>query len=209
MPKLIKAAKGNSKGSTRIVNVTSASSMASSIRWSDINFDRKNKDLPEAEQPIYEWFKAWRYTDMEDKSYIPLDGYNRSKVANVLSGIETNKRLYNKYGILTLAAHPGIIETDLGRNFPSETLGAIETMRESGFFSYKTLGAGASTSLVAALDPGLAIGVGETKNGTENWGAYLVDCQISNQANPLAVSSKEAESLWELSEKLVEQRFAW
>lgn len=209
MPKLIEAAKHNPKGATRIVNVSAASPMVSGMRWSDMNFVKKNKDLPAEEQPNYAWFKGWGYTDMENMSYIPLDGYNRSKVANVLFGIGANKRLFDKYGVLTLAVHPGVISTELGRNFPSETQKAIAVMKSSGLFSHKTLGAGASSSLVAALDPELAKGVGEDKNGTENWGSYIVDCQISDQASPLAVSSKEAETLWQFSEKSVGQTFSW
>ncbi|KAH6957924.1 hypothetical protein BKA56DRAFT_197465 [Ilyonectria sp. MPI-CAGE-AT-0026] len=207
MPKFIKAAEGNPKGATRIVNVSSASPMVACMRWSDINFDKPNKELPEAEQPNYDWLKVWGYTDVENQSYIPLDGYNRSKVANVLFGIGANKRLYDKYGILTLAVHPGVILTELGRNFPAETLAAIKGMNENGMFTYKTLGAGASTSLVAALDPKLE--ASETNEDSENHGAYLVDCQINDKARPLAVSSEEAEKLWKLSEELVQQKFAW
>lgn len=209
MPKMIEAAKHGSKGATRIVNVSSASPMISGMRWSDMNFDKKNKDLPEEEQVKEEFFKVWGYTDIGDVSYIPLDGYSRSKVANVLFGIGANKRLYDKYGIVSLAVHPGVFPTELGRNFPAETLRAIKKMSDDGVFTYKTLGAGASTSLVAALDPELGNGVGESKNGSENWGAYLVDCQINDRAMHLAVSSQEAEKLWEISEKLVGHRFAW
>ena len=82
-------------------------------------------------------------------------------------------------------------------------------MRQKGVFTPKTLGAGASTSLVAALDPKLAIGVGETKNGSENWGAFLNDCQISGRARPSAVSSRDADRLWEMSEKLLGEQFQW
>lgn len=209
MPKLIKAAEGKPKGSVRVVNVSSASPMSSAMRWSDMNFDRKNKDLPTEEQPEYELIKAWGYKDPEEMSYIPLDGYNRSKVANILFGIGANKRLFDKHGILVLGVHPGVIVTELSRNFPEETMKAIAGMFRSGIYTYKTLGGGASTSLVAALDPKLANGVGETHNGSENFGSYLVDCQISTRANPLAVSSKEAEKLWEISEKLVGQSFVW
>src|SRR6202012_5337379 len=86
MPKLIEAAKNNPKGATRVANVSSGSPMVSGMRWSDMNFQKTNEDLPAAEQPNYGFFKAWGYTDMEKKPYIPLDGYNRSKVANVLFG---------------------------------------------------------------------------------------------------------------------------
>ena len=211
MPKLIEAAgtQGVPKGATRIVNVSAGSAMIASMRWSDVNFEKKNRDLPETERPNYDVHRLWGETDPENKSYIPLEGYNQSKVANVLFGIAANKRLYDKYGILSLAVHPGVIKTELDRNVAPEI---VKGMIERGLFSYRTFGAGASTSLVAALDPRLS--VGETKvdeNGVdrENYGAFLVDCQISDKAKPLAVSSNEAEKLWKLSEDLVKQKFAW
>lgn len=76
-------------------------------------------------------------------------------------------------------------------------------------FKPRSLGAGASTSLVAALDPKLAQGVGKRKRDSENWGSYLDDSQISGKAHPLAVSSDEAEKLWGLSESFVKQTFTW
>ncbi|KAF4336521.1 double substrate-specificity short chain dehydrogenase reductase 2 [Fusarium beomiforme] len=210
MPTLIKAASGKPKGSVRIVNVTSKSPTVSSMRWSDMNFNKKNKDLPQEEQPNYELFKLWGYKNSEETAYVPLDGYNRSKVANVLFGIEANKRLFEKYGILTLACHPGVImTTELARNFPKETLGAVKELGSTGFYTHKSLGAGASTSLVAALDPKLANGVGETCDGSENYGSFLADCQISTEAKPLAVSSSEAEKLWKFSEKVTGETFSW
>ena len=99
--------------------------------------------------------------------------------------------------------------TELGRNFAPETMEAIKQMMESGVIDLKTLGAGASTSMVAALDPKLAVGVGETHQESENWGAFLDNCQISAKARPSAVSSKDAERLWEVSEKLVGEKFEY
>ncbi|KAB8227301.1 NAD(P)-binding protein [Aspergillus alliaceus] len=178
MPKLIKAAESNPTGATRVVNVSSASVQASGMRWSDMNFERRNKDLPAEEEPNYE------------SLYVPLDGYNRSKGANVLFGIAANKRLFDKHGMLTLSLHPGVIDTELGRNMSLKDLEAF-------------------ADLVAALDPKLAQGVGKSKNGSENWGSYLDSCQISGKAHPLAISSEEAEKLWDVSERLVGQTFAW
>ena len=137
---------------------------------------------------------------------MPLEGYNQSKIANVLFGIAATKRLH-EHGILSFAAHPGVIQTELGRNMGAETLEAIRDLKEKGGFEYKTAGAGAATSLDAALDPKL--GVGEMRDGKENYGAFLVDCQISEGANPRTVSSEEAEKLWKLSEELVKEKFAW
>lgn len=209
MAKLIKASEGQEKGATRIVNVSARSATVSAMRWSDMTFDIKNVDLPDAEQPNYEYMDGWGYTDARNRAYIPVDGYHRSKVANVLFGIGANKRLFERYGILSVGLHPGVIATELDRNFPEKTIEQIKLMALHGFMSYKTLGAGAATSLVAALDPKLAENVGETKGGLANWGAYMEDCQISGKALPLAVSNSEAERLWEFSEISVGQKFSW
>ena len=207
MPKLIKAAQDNVQGATRIVNVTSLSPTMASMRWSDINYEKINKTLPEAEQPDYPTHKIWGAIDPENKSYLPLEGYNQGKVANVLFGIGANKRLFEKYGILSFAVHPGIIQTELSRYAPPEALKAVKEFFKSGAIHAKTLGAGAATTLVAATDP--ALGMPATKDEAENYGAYLIDCQISEKARPSSVSSEEAERLWSLSETLVKERFAW
>lgn len=207
MPKLIKASESNPKGATRIINVSSGSPTVSQMRWSDVNFEKKNKDLPVEEQPPYQLHKMWGETDMEERSYLPLEGYNQSKVANILFGIGLNKRLYEKYGILSLGLHPGVIRTELVRDTLPKTITAIKSLFDSGVFKYRTLGAGGATSLVAVLDPKL--GLPETKGEVENYGAYLSDCQISVKARPQAVSSDGAERLWNLSEEFVKEKFSW
>lgn len=209
MPKLIKAAQGSLiKGSTRIVNLTSLSPTWAHMRWSDINFDKKNKDLPEEEKPPYSIHRAWGATgDLEEQSYLPLEGYNQSKVANVLFSIGLSKRLYDTHGILSLAVHPGVISTELGRNMAPETAEAIKTMLEGNNRFYRTLEAGSATSIVAALDPKL--GPGELKDGEENYGIYLADCQISEKAKASSLSSDGAERLWKISEDLVKEKFSW
>ena len=207
MPKFLKAAEGTPKGAKRIVNVTSLSPTVSPMRWSDINFDKINKDLPEAEQPPYQMHKMFGVHDSAEKSYVPIEGYSQSKVANVLFGIALNDRLYEKYGVLSLACHPGVIQTELSRYAAPETVEAIQEMFKTGAVQLKTLGAGSSTSLVASTDPRL--GLPETKDGKENYGAFMIDCQISDKAVPAASSRAEAETLWKLSEKLVNEEFAW
>lgn len=203
VPKLLQA-----KGGARVVNVSSASPMlAQGIRWSDVNFSKPNKDLPAEEQPVYDIHRAWGATgDLEEKSYLPLEGYNQSKIANVLFAIATTKRLHG-CGVLSLAVHPGIIQTELGRNMEADTVNALEGLMETGVYKFRTAGAGAATSLVAALDP--MLGVGEVRDGKENYGIFLADCQINDGGNPRTVSSKEAEKLWALSEELVKEKFEW
>ncbi|KAL1593179.1 hypothetical protein SLS60_010787 [Paraconiothyrium brasiliense] len=208
MPKLLTAAKRNPRGATRIVNVTSLSPLVAGIRWSDINFDKLNKDLPEEERPSEQMLTRWGFTNILERSYIPIEGYNQSKAANVLFSIGLSDRLYQKHGIVSISVHPGIIPTELSRDFGEEMEQAVANMGKQGMVRYKTLGAGSSTSLTAALDPKLGEGVGEEKDG-KVYGAYMIDCQVSEMANVRACSRGEAEKLWELSEKLVGERFAW
>ena len=205
LPKLIKAAEGKPKGTVRVVNVSSSSPMAAGIRWSDINFDKVNKTLPLDEQPPYDMLRAWGTDRPEDHTYIPREGYNQSKVANALFTIAFNDRYFHKYGLLSLAVNPGVISTELNRNSPPEVVAAIQKWGESGRIHIKALGAGASTSLVAATDPKL--GLPTSTPGAENYGAYLADCQINDQANPRARSSTNAARLWQLSEELVQKKF--
>jgi NAD(P)-dependent dehydrogenase (short-subunit alcohol dehydrogenase family) len=209
MPKLIKAAEGKTKGATRIVNVSSLSPTFGGIRWSDIMYEKINKTLPEAEQPPYEMHKIFGAVDPEEKSYLPLEGYNQSKIANVLFSVAANKRLYEKYGILSFALHPGVIHTELSRYASPETHAALKKMGNQPWMVYKTLGAGAATTLVAATDPQLGLPALRAEDGYENYGVYLIDCQVSDQANSRSTSSLEAEKLWKLSEELVKETFAW
>ncbi|KAI1433701.1 putative short-chain dehydrogenase [Xylaria sp. CBS 124048] len=207
MPKLIKASEKNPKGATRIINVSSGSPQSANMRWSDMNFEKKNKDLPEDEQPNYELLERWGYKDLPEQKYVGLEGYNISKISNVLFGIEVNRRLYDKYGIFSIAVHPGVIFTELGRNFPPEVMSAMEKMLRSGQYPIKTLGQGAATGLVAALDPKL--GPGGPKNGLENSGVLMQNCQITDDIRPASASNGAAARLWKLSEELVHEKFDW
>ncbi len=122
MPKLIKAAENSLKGATRVINVPSLSPTTAGMRWSDINFEKINKILPKEEQPPYDMHKIWGAIEPEERSYLPFEGYNQSKVANVLFSIALNKRLYEQYGVLSIALHPGNIHTELSRYTAPETL---------------------------------------------------------------------------------------
>jgi NAD(P)-dependent dehydrogenase (short-subunit alcohol dehydrogenase family) len=207
MPKLLKSAESSPKGATRIINVTSLSPTVAGIRWSDINFDKISTDLPEDEQPNYQMMNMWGQGPAEGKSYLPIEAYNQSKAGNVLFSVGLNKRLADK-GILSFACHPGIINTDLVRYASPEVRVAIKE-RVKGVYM-KSLGAGSSTSIVCAADPGLGLPAEEADaNGKENHGVYFIDCQVSDRANPRAVSSKNAERLWALSEDLVKEKFTY
>ncbi|KZV94311.1 NAD(P)-binding protein [Exidia glandulosa HHB12029] len=154
----------------RVVNVSSGAYAAGSGDYSDYNF--KNRE--------YTW----------------LGGYAQGKLANVHFSQSLAKR-----GIQSFSLHPGVIlGTSLARDMPAdqaETL--VAASRERGMV-FKELSQGASTALVAALDPKIA----------QQSGAVLEDCQIV--ANPAGAGVKKegaAEELWKLSERLVGQEFAF
>lgn len=207
MPKILKAAQNNAKGTTRIINVTSRSPTVTVPRFSDLNFEVLNRDLPQAEQPAYHMHRMFGQQDTENKAYVPVEAYSQSKVGNVLFSVGLNQRLFEKYGVLSLAVHPGIIKTELSREATAETKQAIDAMG----IDWRTLGAGASTSLTAATDPKLGLPVAKPtgSDGKENVGIFLMDCQISDTTKPGAASSANAERIWKISEDQVKEQFSW
>lgn len=106
-------------------------------------------------------------------------------------------------GVTAFSVHPGLVLTNLSSHIP------IQVFKDKGFVDdggkllvpSKTHSQGAATTLLAALDPTIA-----TKNG-----AYLADCSVDHES-PLAEHAQgvsNAERLWELSERLVGQKFSF
>ncbi|KAK4938882.1 hypothetical protein LTR10_020789 [Elasticomyces elasticus] len=191
MPKILKAAqKSQSKGSTRVVNMTSAGHLISPIRFSDYNFKKRPEDIPEDERPPSR--PGMSFDPPPGKTYVPFVAYGQSKTANILMALSISHKLASE-GVRSIATHPGSIWTDMSRNLDEEHL---EMIKKTGDF-WKNLDQGGATSLVAALDPKLA----EDKDII-----YLADCQVSVPA-PHAKDPNAAERLWQLSEEIVGQKF--
>jgi len=188
----------------RIVNVSSFGTFVSALRASDINFEKPISELPEKERPNVGMLKMARLEVDDSSVYIPFAAYGQSKTANVLYSVGLNERLNEKYGVSSLALHPGEIMTELQRTTDMEWLAKqVEFRKKSGQPGFKTVEQGASTALVAALDPKLG------KPGLNGQGMYLSDCQIAPRVPPYALDKEEAEKLWVISEKLVGDEFAW
>jgi NAD(P)-dependent dehydrogenase (short-subunit alcohol dehydrogenase family) len=185
LPKIV-AAKG------RIVNVSSAGHRFSPVRFEDWNFN-------------------------DGKEYNPQAAYGQSKTANMLYAVSLAEKLKNK-GVTAFSLHPGRILTNMGRHLPVEVLrqmglvvnedGSVDT--KNSHLKFKTHSQGSATTLVAALDSGIA----------ERSGEYLSDCQIDHEKvdsalaaergtikEEYALDRKNAEKLWELSERLVGEKF--
>ncbi len=155
---------------SRVVNLSSGGHLGSDIVWDDPNYERRPYDKFEA--------------------------YGQSKTANILFAAELDRRL-EAQGVHAFSVHPGMIPTDLGRHMTKDDFAALKARasRSPGgtLPAYKTIPAGAATSVWAATAPEL----------DAHGGAYLADCQVATSA-PWASDPDSAARLWTLSEELVE-----
>ena len=140
------------------------------------------------------------------RPYQKWASYGQSKTANVLFAVGLERRL-GAAGVHAYALHPGAIMTELGRHLVPEDIDFLRSRTPPGTtLSFKSVEAGAATSVFAATAPEL-----EGRGGV-----YLEDCHVAtvNDApNALdgvktyAIDPRNAERLWELSERLVGERF--
>ncbi|KAF3932439.1 hypothetical protein ABW19_dt0200262 [Dactylella cylindrospora] len=200
MPKILAAAEKSPRGATRIINVASSGHTANPIRFSDWNWQGGVVPDEEKGDPNVLAF-LFKETDLSFERYTPFSAYGQSKTANVLFSVGLTQRLLEKHGVLSLSLHPGGIETNLGRHLVGEKKELIEELFTTFKDLMKTREQGASTQLVAALDPKL-------NEWTKEVGYYLDDCQFGTPVQ-WAVDEKAAERLWALSEEIVGQKFEY
>ncbi|MGE0665528.1 MAG: SDR family NAD(P)-dependent oxidoreductase [Sphingomonadales bacterium] len=166
----------------RIVNLSSAGHRFSDVHFDDIHFNGRD-------------YEKW-------------SSYGQSKTANVLFSVELSKRLA-PFGITANAVHPGGIQTELGRHLTDadrEALMARVKAAGQGGFKFKTIPAGAATSVWAATAPEL-----EGRGGL-----YLEDCHVGElKTDPsasagyfaYATDAANAARLWSVSEETLGQTF--
>ncbi|KAI1103666.1 retinol dehydrogenase 13 [Jackrogersella minutella] len=163
----------------RIVNVSSKGHRISPFRFDDFNFSG-------------------------GADYDGWSAYGQSKTANVLFSVELARRLAGR-GVSAYSVHPGgILETNLSTHLSDGSWDGIEvaTLRNTGRsfggidYPLKTLSSGTSSLLAAALDPDL----------DDKSGSFIQDCQVGSPLEH-ATDPESARKLWELSEKLVGQKF--
>jgi NAD(P)-dependent dehydrogenase (short-subunit alcohol dehydrogenase family) len=173
----------------RVVTLTSAGHSRADVDLEDPNFERT--------------------------AYSPWVAYGRAKTANALFARELARRA-GRSGLQSFAVHPGGIITDLGRHLTDDLINemadfarrrsaATSESGESRDIHFKTVEAGAATQVWAATTSELA----------GHNGAYLADCGLGalgadpgvNGFMPYLLDDEHATALWELSERMVGQRF--
>ena len=168
----------------RVVCLSSVAHKRAGIQWDDIHFERT---------PYDKWL-----------------AYAQAKSANALFALYLDER-YSGEGLRAFSVHPGGILTPLQRylkNTEMEALGwtdAEGNLSENVASLFKSVSQGAATSLWAATSSQLD-GLG---------GLYCEDCDVADGASKdspswsgvseWVTSLAEAERLWEVSERLINQ----
>ncbi|KAG8528691.1 uncharacterized protein KY384_006378 [Bacidia gigantensis] len=197
LPKLLSAGHTLPANTARVVNLSSSGHALSPVRFSDLTFAKPNESVPPEEQ-----FQASTLSHLGlltyDEHYVPMAAYGQAKTASILFSIALNTRLAAKgHSVSSFSLHPGSIDTELQRHWDPKALEHARQQSSSNFVR-KTLEQGASTTLVAALDPGLELMEGEV--------GYLSDCRFAEPAEWCRGEKgiENAERLWKISEELVD-----
>jgi NAD(P)-dependent dehydrogenase (short-subunit alcohol dehydrogenase family) len=136
------------------------------------------------------------------RSYSPTGFYSQSKFANVLFGLELDRRLRAAgEPIRSLLAHPGYAATNLQMNGPT---GAMKFgLRIATALFAQSADMGALDQLYAATDPGAQSGefIGPRRMREQRGTPTVV------QPDPNATDPELARRLWDLSEELTGVRY--
>jgi len=134
-------------------------------------------------------------------SYSRSDAYSQSKVACLMFAYELQRKLNNlSSNVISVAAHPGVSDTELGRYIPKVLYYIFKPI--TPLFTHHPKEA-AKPTLMTALD--------ENVNGGDYYGPTGFNEMKGEpgKAQSTGYSKKrdEAQKLWELSEKLTGQKF--
>ncbi len=163
------------RGTARIVAVSSTAHMRAPIDFGDIHF--------------------------EHRAYDPQIAYAQSKTANSLFAVEATRQWAGER-IVANAVNPGGIRTGLQRNFTQRQRESLDAAEAAGVFTYKTVGQGAATTLVAAIAPEFAATGGHYLDDCRE--AYIVpdDADLSAHSHGVkqwALDPDAARRLWSVS----------
>ncbi|MCX2743293.1 oxidoreductase [Mangrovivirga sp. M17] len=149
---------------------------------------------------------AWGDIYFEDlnflQGYDKRKAYSQSKLACLMFAYELQRRLDKKEqsSPLSLAAHPGISSTNLGRHLPGFVQSVFNTIGPVIFNSSKQ---GAEPIVRAALDPNAKGGEYYGPSGFREYSGKPVKVD----SNDISKDKYKANRLWDVSEKLTNTSF--
>lgn len=171
-------------GGARVTTQSSIAARSNAINWDDPNFE---------------------------KSYSVGKAYSQSKIANLMFGLELNRRSAQAgWGITSNVSHPGVTATNLlaaqphmGRSRDTMSVRLIRSFARMGFFT-QTVDQGLLPALYAATNPDAEGGKFYGPRGFQHTAGAPAEQEVYEPARDMA----DAARLWELSEGLVGLRFA-
>jgi len=132
-----------------------------------------------------------------ERSYSPASFYRQSKFANVLFGLELDRRVRAAgIDVRSVLAHPGYASTSLQSSGPTGLIKQL--MKVGNQLVAQSAAMGALDQLFAAVDPAAQSGRFYGPGGLGELRGYPVEVQ------PVAAARNEetARRLWEVSEQL-------
>lgn len=145
--------------------------------------------------------------DFEDlnavRNYNPMAVYSQSKLACLMFALELQRRSEEgRWGVMSLAAHPGIARTDLLHNGPGRWSlhGLVRTVLP---FLFQPPTIGALPTLFAATAPDALGGAYYGPDGMAETRGYPTHAKVPSQARDRDAAAK----LWRISEQLTHTRF--
>ncbi len=160
----------------RVVTVTSPAERGGTMDFDDLMYDRGG--------------------------YATMRAYGRSKLANLLFTHELHRRVTQAdLDTLSLAAHPGVAATNMGRRLEEKWYGRLLSPIHGLIAQSATMGA--LSTLRAATDPRVTSGEYYGPDGFRQMRGYPVRVESS----PASHDPDTARRLWVVSEKLTGVRF--
>lgn len=173
-----------SAGHARVTTQSSIAARSNAINWADTNFEQ---------------------------SYSAGKAYSQSKIANLMFGLELNRRSQlSGWGITSNVSHPGVTPTNLlaaqphmGRTGDTLAVRMIRLLSRTGVLN-ASVDQGLLPALYAATNPEAEGGKFYGPSGFQNLSGPPAEQEIYRPARDAA----DAARLWDLSERLVGAQFA-
>lgn len=173
-----------SAGNARVTTQSSVSAQMNGINWDDLNFER---------------------------SYSDAKAYSQSKIANLMFGLELNRRSNAAgWGITSNASHPGVTPTNLlkaqpqmGRPRDTASFRMVKAFARLGLLN-RSAEEGMLPALYAATHPRAEGGKFYGPSGFLHLSGSAAEQQVYRPARDV----EEAARVWEKSEELVGVQFA-
>lgn len=132
------------------------------------------------------------------KRYSPMQAYGQSKLACLMFAMELQRRSYARgWGVVSIAAHPGIARTDLLHNAPGRW-SVVGLMRSLLWFMFQPASQGALPTLFAATSPTAKPGGYYGPDRINEMRGFPTEAKVPPQAQNAEVSTH----LWEISKEL-------